>query len=425
MSNNILINNVEIFNGRDDKTIKGNILIKNNLIDRVSLTPIILDEDDQNQTTIIDAKGKFLMPGLIDAHWHAFLSCNKMVDLLMGDISCAHLIAGKEANETLLRGFTTIRDPGGPVFGLKQAIDSGVINGPRIYPSGAMISQTSGHGDFRMIHETDHTGCGCGTLAYTEKSGVSRIVDGPNAVAMVTRENLRQGASQIKLMVGGGAASLYDPLDVNEFFEEEISAAVEAAADWGTYVMTHVYNPKGIARAVKSGVKSIEHGHLIDEATMEMLVDNDVWLSMQAFAVEDNTYPSPLQQAKHIQICSGTDNTYKLARKYNVKLAWGTDLLFSPENTKNQNKGILKLKKWFSNYEILKMITSNNAQIVAMSGARNPYPKNLGVIEEGAYADILLIDGNVLDNIDLLGDPTDNILLIIKDGVIYKNKLIN
>ena len=153
-------------------------------------------------------------------------------------------------------------------------------------------------------------------------------------------------------MAGGGAASLYDPLDVTEFFEEELRAAVRAAEDWGTYVMVHVYNPRGIARALKAGVRSIEHGHLIDEPTMALLAESGAWLSMQAFAVEDNTYPSPVQQAKHLQICNGTDRTYRLAKKHGVKLAWGTDLLFDPANTKNQNHGIVKLQKWFTNFEI-------------------------------------------------------------------------
>ncbi len=153
------------------------------------------------------------------------------------------------------RGFTTIRDAGGPVFGLKRAIDTGLLPGPRIYPSGAMISQTSGHGDFRMIYDHFHGGCGC-EAAHIEQLGASRIVDGADAVTAATRENLRQGASQIKLMTGGGAASLYDPLDVTEFFEEEIRAAVRAAEDWGTYVMVHVYNPRGIARAIVAGVEA-------------------------------------------------------------------------------------------------------------------------------------------------------------------------
>ena len=163
-----------------------------------------------------------------------------------------------------------------------------------------------------MIYDHFHGGCGC-EAAHIEQLGASRIVDGTDAVTAATRENLRQGASQIKLMTGGGAASLYDPLDVTEFFEEEIRAAVRAAEDWGTYVMVHVYNPRGIARAIAAGVRSIEHGHLIDEPTMELLAANDVWLSMQAFAVEDNSYPSPVQQAKHIEITQGTDRTYNLS----------------------------------------------------------------------------------------------------------------
>lgn len=421
MESKILINNVEIFNGKDKTTVIGNILIKNNIIELVSSEPIIISDNDK--AVIIDGKDKFLMPGLIDAHWHSYLSCNSTADILSSDISFTHLRAGKEANNTLLRGFTSVRDAGGPVFGLKRAIDAGVIHGPRIYPSGAMISQTSGHGDFRALHENQSTGCGCGTLAFCEEVGVSRIVDGIDAVTMVTRENLRQGASQIKLMAGGGVASLYDPLDVVQFSEEELHAAVKAAEDWGTYVMVHVYNSKGIARAVKAGVKSIEHGHLIDAPTMEILAENNIWLCMQPFAVEDNSYSSPIQYAKHLQICHGTNSTYKLAKEYKVKLAWGTDLLFNPKNTVNQNMGILKLKEWFTNYGILKMVTHDNAHLLALSGARNPYPKPLGIISKGAYADLLIVDGNVLDNIDLLGDPENNIKVIIKDGVIYKNEL--
>lgn len=419
MDTNILIKNVEIFNGKDEATVKGNVLIKNNLISQISANEIASVQPSEN-LTVIDGKGKFLMPGLIDAHWHSFLCCNTMMELLTGEASFAHLVAGKEAEATLLRGFTTIRDAGGPVFSLKKAIDTHILKGPRIYPSGAMISQTSGHGDFRMIYE--HSGCGC-ELAHVEEIGASKIVDGPDAVTKATRENLRHGASQIKLMTGGGAASLYDPLDVTEFFEEEIRAAVKAAEDWGTYVMVHVYNPKGIVRAIKAGVKSIEHGHLIDEPAMEVLAASGAWLSMQAFAIEDNSYPSPIQEEKHIEICKGTDHAYNLAKKYGVKLAWGTDLLFNPANTKNENHGIIKLQKWFSNYEILKMVTHDNAQLLALSGARNPYPGKLGVIEEGAFADIILVDGSPLDNINLLDDAGSHISMIMKDGVIYKNTL--
>ena len=421
MESSILIKNVSIFNGKDETISVGNVLVEGNVISAVSNEAISTVSNPS--TKVIDGTGKWLMPGLIDAHWHAYMSCNTLMNILATDISFTHHVAGREANNTLMRGFTTLRDAGGPVYGLKEAIDAHVINGPRIYPSGAMISQTAGHGDFRTVHDHAQTGCGCGALAFTEEIGASRIVDGVDAVMMVTRENLRQGSSQIKLLVGGGAASLYDPLDVTEFFEEEIQAAVRAAEDWGTYVMVHVYNPKGITRAVKAGVKSIEHGHLIDEETMKLLADSGTWLCLQPFTVEDNTYPSPIQQAKHIEICNGTDRAYNLAKKYNVNLAWGTDLLFNPANTKNQNHGIIKLQKWFTNFEILKMVTHDNAQIVALSGLRNPYPKKLGVIEAGAYADLLLVNGNPMENLELLQDPENSFAVIMKDGIIYKNTL--
>lgn len=420
MDTGFILKDVEIFNGRDQKTVRGNVLVRNRLIEKISSQPFSSEVADG--MVVIDGKGRFLMPGLIDAHWHAYLCCNTMMDLLTGEVPYTHLVAGKEAGATLLRGFTTIRDVGGPVFGLKKAIDDGLLPGPRIYPSGAMISQTSGHGDFRMIYDRTHSGCGC-EMAHVEELGASRIVDGVDAVITAVRENLRQGASQIKLMAGGGAASLYDPLDVTEFFEEEIRAAVRAAEDWGTYVMVHVYNAKGIARALKAGVRSIEHGHLIDEPTMEMLARSGAWLSMQAFAAEDNSYPSPVQQSKHMRIVEGTDHAYRLARKYEVRLAWGTDLLFRPDHTKYQNYGIVKLQQWFSNDEILRMVTSDNASLLAMSGARNPYPGKLGVIEQGALADLLLVDGNPMKDIGLLGDPARNFVLIVKDGSIYKNSL--
>ena len=420
MDSVILIDDVEIFDGTNARTFAGSVLVRNNRIEKIARTTS--ETASGEAVRRIDGKGRFLMPGLIDAHWHAYLCCNTMMDLLAGEHSYTHLVAGREARATLMRGFTTVRDAGGPVFGLKKAIDDGVLDGPRIYPSGAMISQTSGHGDFRMIYEHAHGGCGC-EMTHIEQLGASRIADGPDAVAAAVRENLRQGASQIKLMAGGGAASLYDPLDVTEFFEEEIRTAVRAAEDWGTYVMVHVYNPRGIARALKAGVRSIEHGHLIDEPTMELLARSGAWLCMQPFSAEDNSYPSPVQEAKHIRITEGTDRTYRLAKQYGVKLAWGTDLLFDPAHTKYQNHGIVKLQKWFANPEILRMVTSVNASLLAMSGARNPYPGRLGVVEEGALADLLLVEGNVLQDLSLLEDPERNFALIMKDGAICKDRV--
>lgn len=416
MEQTILITDAEIFDGVNEKTFKGNVLIEGNRIQKISELPIAVE----NAITI-NGQGKFLMPGLIDAHWHSYMSCNTMIDLLTADAAYTQFKAGQEAERTLLRGFTTIRDAGGPVFGLKRAIDEEIIAGPRIYPGGAIISQTGGHGDFRAVYEEPRPFECCG-LTHTEEIGAAIIADGIDAVTVAARNNLRLGASQIKLMTGGGVASLYDRLEDIQYFEEEINAAVMAAEDAGTYVMVHVYVPKAIARAIHAGVKSIEHGHLIDEPTMELIAQKDVWLSMQPFTLNDNTFPTKEQQAKHEMVTEGTDNTYRLAKKYKVKLAWGTDLLFNPANTKNQNKDIGKLQAWFSNFEILKMITHDNAQLLALSGIRNPYPGKLGVIEEGAWADILLINGNPLEDVTLLENPEDNIPFIMKGGKIYKNQ---
>lgn len=416
MEQAILIQNVLIFDGTNEKLPQGNVRIEGNRIQQISAEPI-----DAAGATVIDGKGKFLMPGLIDAHWHAYMSCNTMMDLLVADTAYPQLKAGREAGKTLLRGFTTIRDAGGPVFGLKRAIDEGILTGPRIYPSGSLLSQTGGHGDFRAVYEEPRP-FDCCALTHTEAIGAAIIADGVDAVTVAARNNIRLGASQIKLMTGGGVASLYDKLDDTQYFEEEIRAAVKAAEDAGTYVMVHVYVPRAIARAVHAGVKSIEHGHLIDEPTMELIAQKDVWLCMQPFTLEDNQYPTPTQQAKHRRIVEGTDNTYRLAKKYQVKLAWGTDLLFNPANTKNENQGIVKLQKWFSNFEILKMVTHDNAELLALSGERNPYPLKLGVIEEGAAADLILVDGNPMEDITLLGDPEKNLSLIMKDGRIYKNE---
>lgn len=417
MDQSVLINGVFIFDGVNEKVIKGNILVEGSHIQKISEFPISAEG-----VTVIDGKGKFLMPGLIDAHWHSYMSCNTMMDLLTADDAYTQFKAGHEAGKSLLRGFTTIRDAGGPVFGLKRAIDEGILSGPRIYPSGCIISQTGGHGDFRAVYEEPRPFDCCG-LTHTEEIGAAIIADGVDAVTVAARNNLRLGASQIKLMTGGGVASLYDRLEDTQYFEEEIHAAVKAAEDVGTYVMVHVYVPRAISRAIQAGVKSIEHGHLIDEPTMQLIAEKEVWLSMQPFTLEDNTYPTKEQQAKHEMVVQGTDRTYQLAKKYKVNLAWGTDLLFNPANTVNENRGIGKLQKWFSNFEILKMITHDNAKLLALSGSRNPYPGKLGVLEEGAWADMILVEGNPLDDVTLLVNPGKNILMIMKNGQIYKNTL--
>ncbi len=419
MGKGVLIQHVVIFDGKHPDTRVGNVWIEDHVIRKISAEPIPVGEGVE----IIDGRGKFLMPGMIDAHWHAYLAANTMVDLLTAHASYTQLRAGQEAGKTLMRGFTAIRDAGGPVFGLKRAIDEGTLVGPRIYPSGAIITMTGGHGDFRMVYDMPEPFDCCG-LTHTEKIGAALVADGVDAVTVASRNNLRLGASQVKLMAGGGVSSLYDQLEDVQYFEDELRVAVMAAEDAGTYVMVHVYVPEAIRRAVEAGVKSIEHGQLVDEPTMKLIAEKGVWLSLQPFIGEGNNhYTTPDQQAKHELVVQGTDNAYRLAKKYKVKLAWGTDLLFSPANAKNQNLNIEKMTRWFSNFEILKMITHDNAELLALSGRRNPYPGRLGVIEEGALADLIVVDGDPLNDIKVLTDPEKNVLLIMKDGKVYKNKL--
>jgi len=416
----ILINNVQIFNGKDEKTMTGNVLVVNNLISKISTAPIPTNKS--GETKIIDGKGKFLMPGIIDIHMHEVLSASTLSQMQNGEVGAAFIRAGVEAGNILQRGFTSIRDLGGPIFGVKKAIDDGSIPGPRIWPSGPMISQTAGHGDFRGINQRP-VALG-GSLDHSEIIDACLIADGKDAMLVAVRETLKRGASQIKLCAGGGISSSFDPLDVSQFTEEEIRAAVEVAEDWGTYVTVHAFTSRAVNKAISAGVKCIEHGQLLDEATVKLMANKGIWLSIQALDEEGRADFSEEQKQQKAEVANGADAVIKMAKKYKVKLAWGTDVFFNPPINKNQNTYIAKMGNWFTPYEVLKLITSDNAQLLALSGKRSPYREGkLGVIEEGAYADILLVDGNPLKDINVMVDYDKNFVLIMKDGKICKNNL--
>lgn len=417
----VIFENVRIFNGTSDQlSAPSNVLIMGNVITAISTTPITAPPE--TSVTTIQGNGHTLMPGLIDNHVHIFMSANSQAEMLNPKASFESLEkkAIEEAKLMLLRGFTAARDVGGPVFGVKRSIDSGKTQGPRIYPSGAMISQTSGHGDFRM--PSDRSRRFGGQITRGELMGIGFIADGRDEVLTATRENLRAGASQIKVMAGGGAASAYDPLDVAQYTLDEMKAAVEAADDWGTYVTVHAYTPKAVGRAIEAGVKCIEHGQLLDETTMKLLGEKGIWLSLQALDEAPPT-ANPEVKAKKHTVVEGTDNAFKWAKKYNVKLAWGTDFMFNPAQNKNQNTDILKLKTWLTPAEVLKLVTHDNAELLALSGMRNPYPGKQGVVEVDALADLLLVDGDPITDISLVGNPEKNFLVIMKDGKIHKNTL--
>lgn len=412
-----LFENVRVFDGVSEKlSSQTNVLIENNLIKTISSKPIQIPAS--TTTTVIAGNGRTLMPGLSDAHTHIWLTPSLDM-LIQGNIPQLNEAAYKTAKEMLLNGWTTVRDMAGPVFQLKKDIDSGKVIGPRIYPSGTMISQTSGHGDFSEPEALPRS-LG-GGLSLGEKLRISSVVDGRAQVLTATRFNLRNGASQIKLATSGGVSSSDDTPQVHEFTSDEIKAAVEAASDFGTYVSVHAINSESVRRSIDAGVKVIEHGQLLDEATVKYIKSKDVWLSTQNFDDFQAPY-TPFQIHKMHELVLGENNVYKWALKYKVKLAWGTDFFFEPDGVV-QNIQLAKMTKWMSPARALKMATHDNAQLFALSGPRNPYPGKLGVVQEGAYADLLLVDGDPTANLEIIADPVKNFRVIMKDGKIYKNTL--
>jgi len=416
----VLISNANIFDGTSEKLATGmSVLVEGNKITKIAKS--ITAPDD---ATVIDAKGKTLMPGLIDAHYHISYSQFSVPEFMASDIEMYTIKSTISAENTLMRGFTTIRDMGGTPFSVKKAIDQGLIVGPRLYLSGAPISQTSGHFDAR-----DYTAVPSNPgddPYYWNRNAVLMVADGPSDVLKRVRENLRMGATQIKLAAGGGVSSYYDPLDVTEYTTEELKAAVDAAADFNTYVAVHVNTDEATRRSLEAGVKSIEHGFLMSDETLTLMRDKDAWLSIQPLLNDEDAFdfPDPDRHAKWIQVTDGTDHVYKAAKKLGVKMAFGTDIVWTPGLDVKEGKFLAKLQRWFTPYEALKMATSTNAELLAMSGPRNPYKEGeLGVVKEGAYADLLLVDGNPLENLDLVADPDKNFVMIMKDGKIYKNTI--
>ncbi len=419
--NGVLFTDVNVFDGVSNELLENrNVLVVDNNIHTITQHSITVPENIS--LTTIDGNGRTLIPGLIDNHVHLTFGSLSMQELMNPELTLES-VAGKiadEAHKMLLRGFTSVRDAGGPIFEFKAAVDAGMFPAPRIWPSGATISQTAGHGDFRL--PTERSRRFFGEPSRAELMGATFIADGRDEVLTAVRENLRFGASQIKLMAGGGTSSAYDPVDVTQYTFDEMRAAVEAAEDWGTYVMVHAYTPRAIRRAIEAGVKVIEHGQMIDEETLRMMVEHDVWLSTQVLRASTPDM-DPLRREKRKPVIEGQAKMWPMAKNLGVKIAWGTDFLFEPALNEEQNSYILPLLEWFTPAETLKIVTHDNAQLLALSGLRSPYQGRLGVVEEGALADLILVNGNPLENMDLIADPAENFLVIMKDGKIYKNTL--
>ena len=416
-----LFTNVQVFDGVSDKRFKSDVLVEGNLIKQISKEPLMVAQTDN--VTIINGEGRTLMPGLTDCHWHSMAANYSGNAFALGE-GKLNLVAADGAEKTLMRGFTTVRDVGGNVFDLKSVIDEGMYVGPRMYAAGSMISQTSGHGDFRSTIDIPQSYSR--DLTPQERMGSVAIADGRAQVMQRVRENLMRGAAFIKLMGGGGVASPSDPLDVSQFTIDEIAAAVEVAENWGTYVTVHSYTAKAIQNAIRGGVRNVEHGQLIDEETAKLMQETNTSVCMQPFYNDEDAIPLPPESfaaKKYQQLISGTDNAYALAKKYNLLLGFGTDTQGNPALAERQGAQLAKLVRYFEPWEVLKIATSQNYQIMKRSGPRDPYPGENGVVKEGALADLLLVDGNPLEDINLIADPHKNFVIIMKDGVIYKNSI--
>jgi imidazolonepropionase-like amidohydrolase len=416
----ILIKNAKVFNGRENHLKENaNIIIEENLVKEITQQPV----SEENFEQIIDAQGRVVIPGLVDNHAHI---ASQEADV-RPDETVVHGVA--TAKRMLLNGFTTVRDAGGLTYGVKKGIDEGLIDGPRIYPSYAYISQTCGHGDMRESRA--HTRLTDGQYTSPQlRSGATYIADGPYEVLKAVREQLFLGASQIKIMAGGGFSSKYDPVQTTQFTEEEMKAAVNAASDYGTYVMAHLYTKEAMHRAARAGVKSFEHAHLIDEELAKIIADKGIFLcSCPQFGKkkpEQNTDKKPLPPKRGgEEIRAAIEKQAELIIKYNIKLLFGTDFVerIVGNNPQAQIGDLQSYEERFGSFRGLFAATGSANEVIKLTTYQNPYPDGkIGVLEEGAFADLLIVDGNPLEKLSVLSERK-NLRLIMKDAKIYKNTL--
>jgi imidazolonepropionase-like amidohydrolase len=416
----VLFTNVDVFDGVNETLMKDvNVVVTGNKITKISKENLAVAGG-----RVIDGKGHTLMPGIIEGHSHLALSGVTFTDVLFELPGYQSIRSVDIARDMLMNGVTSARDMAGEVFSLKRAIDEGSVIGPRIYASGAMISQTSGHADFR-VRNARNPMLG-GNTPTTDMVGNSALVDGVPKMLAAVREQLRLGASQIKLAVGGSVSGPVDPLDTTQFTLEEIKAATAAAENWGTYVTVHGYTPRAVNQAIDGGIKVVEHGQLLDKPTLQRMAREGIWLSMQPFTLCSEPGLNAAQNEKQAIVCQGTGKVYEWIKELpELKVVHGTDIFISPGpgiGVSEQVKQMERLLKWFTPFEILKMSTGNFTELLQLSGPRNPYPGVLGRVQEGALADLLLVAGDPLQDINAVTDR-DNIKIIMKDGKIYKNTL--
>ena len=414
LADTVLIENVRIFDGVDPALRNGHVLVRDGLIDTISGAPIEAPEN----ATVIAGNNRILTPGFIGLHVHLTLQMPAENMREHGTATGARSVA--MAKFYLDNGFTTIRDAGGTHPDLARAFNSGDLYGPRIYPSGAVVSQTAGHGDSRMPHEPNPMHAHGSAYAPGD---FSIIADGVDAHLVAVRENLKNGATQIKIMGGGGVMSDYDPIHSLQPSPAEIRAAVQAASDWGTYVLAHAYTAEAITRLVENGVKSIEHGLLIDEDAARLAKKEGAVISTQLYIFRqllDSPYMTDFQREKARLVRAGQENLIRLLKKFDITTGFSTDFIFGEYSALPYE--FTERAEFWSNAEVLHQATSEGGEIIRMAGKLNRHG-NFGEIREGWVADLLLHNGEVLDDLSVLADPEANLALIMKDGEIIKAKL--
>jgi imidazolonepropionase-like amidohydrolase len=378
------------------------------------------------KVTVIDGKGGYLTPGIIDNHQHIMLSKGTGPDdILNKQLPYTPAYNAIPQGMIMLKmGVTTIRDTGGPSVELGMAIDSGLVDGPRIYSSGAMVTCTSGHGDFGGRAPTNQKDYPGSTQWWSSAINFATLADGVPEVRGATRHALANGAHQIKIMAGGGVASLKDPLESVGYSVSEMKAAVEAAADYDTYVMAHAYTDEAVKRCIEAGVTDVVHGHLITDETAKLMAENGVWLGSLSspFGLMEVPWFTAENRAKGKRVLDGYENVMKMAKKHGIKMGFGTDAAAGMVDTILYE--FTMRSKFFTPLEMLKQATSTNAELLRLCKSRDPYKAApLGVIEEGAWADMLIYSANPLEDIKVVTEPEKNLKLIMKGGKVYKNEI--
>jgi imidazolonepropionase-like amidohydrolase len=405
----ILFRNMSLLDPRWDAPRRGyEVLVEGETIREVSAKPI-----KAPKARVVDCGRRTLMPGLIDSHVHIFLSEVYIRNLESIPLTLMTARATEILRASLDRGFTTLRDTGGADWGIKIALESGLIAGPRLFIAGRAIGPTSGHSDSRRRTDPGGLGCRCcNAMAYCME-----IADGADAVRKAAREQIRLGADQVKIMVSGGVASPYDPLDSKQFSLAEIAAAVEEANAFGKYTQAHAYTPEAITRAVSQGVRTIEHGNLIDEASARLMKRKGAYMianlvayyAMKERAAEFGMGADML--AKNDMVIDGGLRSLEICKRAGVKVGYGSDLL--GQLMVEQSREFLLRSEVLSPIEIIRQATLVGAEIVRMEG-------RLGVVQPGAFADLILVDGNPVKDLGLFQDQGAHLAAIMKGGKFHK-----